>query len=132
MPSKLSGHQGSPSAPSPQALGDLLLNSSLLEAIPDAIVAVEQDGTIVQVNSQTEALFGYSKGELLGQKIEVLVPMRLRDRHHQHRAEFAHSPKVRRMGAGLDLYGRRRDGSEFSVEISLRPVSLANETAVLR
>lgn len=131
MPSKLSGHQGSPSAPPPQVLDDLLLNSSLLEAIPDAIVAVEQDGTIVQVNSQTEALFGYSKGALIGQKIEVLVPMRFRDRHQQHRAEFAHSPKVRRMGAGLDLYGRRRDGSEFSIEISLSPVSVGNGTLVL-
>ena len=131
MTSKSSGHQVSPSTPAAQALGDLLLTSTLLEAIPDAIVAVEQDGTIVQVNSQTEALFGYQRGELLGQKIEILVPARFSVQHHEHRASFAHSPKIRRMGAGLDLYGRRRDGSEFSVEISLSPVSLGNGTLVL-
>ena len=131
MPSKLSGHQESPSSPSPQALGDILLTSSLLEAIPDAIVAVEQDGTIVQVNSQTETLFGYQRSELVGQKIEILVPARFRNQHHTHRAAFAQSPKIRQMGAGLDLYGRRRDGSEFAVEISLNPVSLGNGTLVL-
>lgn len=130
MTSKSSGHQTSPSAES-KALGDLLLTSTLLEAVPDAIVAVEQDGTIVQVNSQTETLFGYQRGELLGQKIEVLVPARFRVQHHEHRASFAQSPKIRRMGAGLDLYGRRRDGSEFAVEISLSPVSLGNGTLVL-
>jgi len=131
MAGQLSGHQGSRSAPAPQALGDLLLNSSLLEAIPDAIVAVEQDGTIVQVNSQTETLFGYNRSELVGRKIEILVPARFRDQHHAHRASFVQSPKIRRMGAGLDLYGRRRDGSEFAVEISLSPVSLGNGTLVL-
>lgn len=131
MPSKLSEHPESSSDSSPQALGDILLTSSLLEAIPDAIVAVEQDGTIVQVNTQTEALFGYYRGELVGQKIEILVPARFRPQHHEHRAAFAHAPKVRRMGAGLDLYGRRRDGSEFAVEISLSPVSLGNGTLVL-
>ena len=131
MPSKLSGHQESPSSPSPQALGDILLTSSLLEAIPDAIVAVEQDGTIVQINSQTETLFGYQRSELVGQKIEILVPARFRDQHHAHRAAFAQTPKIRQMGAGLDLYGRRRDGSEFAVEISLNPVSLGNGTLVL-
>jgi PAS domain S-box-containing protein len=131
MPSKLSGHLESPSSPSPQALGDILLTSSLLEAIPDAIVAVEQDGTILQINSQTETLFGYQRSELVGQKIEILVPARFRNQHHTHRAAFAQSPKIRQMGAGLDLYGRRRDGSEFAVEISLNPVSLGNGTLVL-
>ena len=131
MTRKSSGRPESPSDPSSQALGDLLLTSTLLEAVPDAIVAVEQDGTIVQVNSQTETLFGYRRGELLGQKIEVLVPTRFRVQHHEHRASFAQSPKIRRMGAGLDLYGRRRDGSEFAVEISLSPVSLGNGILVL-
>jgi len=69
MTSKSSGRPESPTDPSSQALVDLLLTSTLLEAVPDAIVAVEQDGTIVQVNSQTETLFGYQRGELLGQKI---------------------------------------------------------------
>jgi PAS domain S-box-containing protein len=131
MASKSSGHQGSLSALSPQALGDILLTSTFLETIPDAIVAVEQDGTILQVNSQTEAMFGYARGELVGQKIEVLVPIRFRDQHRGHRVSFAASPKIRRMGAGLDLYGKRRDGSEFSVEISLSPVSMGNGTLVL-
>jgi len=131
MPSKLSGYDGSRSALSPQAVGEILLSSQFLETIPDAIVAVESDGTIVQINSQTEALFGYQRGELMGQKIEILVPMRFRDRHHEHRASFADFPKVRRMGGGLDLHGRRRDGSEFSVEISLSPVSMGNGTLVL-
>jgi PAS domain S-box-containing protein len=131
MPSKPSGHDGSRSALSPQAVGEISLSSQFLETIPDAIVAVERDGTIVQLNSQTEALFGYQRGELIGEKIEILVPLRFRGRHHEHRASFAHSPKTRRMGAGLDLRGRRRDGSEFAVEISLSPVSMGNGTLVL-
>src|SRR5438270_1581113 len=131
MTRKSSGRPESPSDPSSQALGDLLLTSTLLEAVPDAIVAVEQDGTIVKVTSTTWPLFGYRRGELLGQKIEILVPTRFRVQHHEHRATFAQSPKIRRMGAGLDLYGRRRDGSEFAVEISLSPVSLGNGTLVL-
>jgi PAS domain S-box-containing protein len=110
---------------------DLLLSSEFLEAIPDAIVAVENDGTIVQVNSQTEILFGYRRGELLGQRIEVLVPARYQRSHVQHRASFAHSPKMRRMGTGLELKGRRSDGSEFDVEISLSPVTVETGTLVL-
>ncbi|HMK28890.1 MAG TPA: PAS domain-containing protein, partial [Terriglobales bacterium] len=107
----------------PPTSRDLLLSSEFLEAIPDAIVAVETDGTIVQINSQTETLFGYRRGDLIGQQIEVLVPARFRHGHEQHRASFAHAPKMRRMGAGLELKGRRRDGSEFDVEISLSPVT---------
>jgi PAS domain S-box-containing protein len=110
---------------------ELLLSSEFLEAIPDAIVAVENDGTIVQVNSQTEILFGYRRGELLGQRIEMLVPARYQRSHVQHRASFAHSPKMRRMGAGLELRGRRSDGSEFDVEISLSPVTVETGTLVL-
>jgi len=131
MPTKSSRAKRSKPALSPQAIGELLLSSPFLETIPDAIVAVDIDGTIVQVNSQTEAIFGYPRGELIGQKIEILVPARYRDKHHEHRGSFAHSPKVRRMGAGLDLKGRRRDGSEFSAEISLSPVSLTEGTHVL-
>src|SRR5882672_4689402 len=105
-----------------------LLSSQFLETIPDAIVTVQNDGTIVQVNSQTELLFGYSQGELIGQKIEVLVPQRFRGAHRGHRSTFAEEPKIRRMGAGLDLKGRRRDGSEFDVEISLSPVTTDSGT----
>jgi len=100
---------------SPLMSEETLLSSQFLETIPDAIVAVQNDGTILQVNSQTEQLFGYAKGELIGQKIEVLVPQRFRGAHRGHRSSFAEQPKTRRMGAGFDLKGRRRDGSEFDV-----------------
>jgi PAS domain S-box-containing protein len=100
-----------------------LLSADLLEALPDAIVAVDRDGTIVQVNSQAQALFGYEREELIGQKVEMLVPDSYRGQHQHHREGFAQTPKTRRMGAELDLYGKRRNGSEFPVEISLSPVS---------
>src|SRR6266496_6405108 len=119
-----SGGDGSSPALSAAALAEILISHKLLEAIPDAIVAVDEAGTILQVNSQTEQLFGYDHDLLIGQKVEVLVPARHRQQHSRHRDDFAHAPKVRRMGAGLDLYGRRRDGSEFPVEISLSPVSV--------
>jgi PAS domain S-box-containing protein len=107
------------------------LSPELLESIPDAIVAVDAQGNIVQVNSQTEQMFGYPHHELLGQKIDLLVPERYRKGHQQHRSDFARQPKIRRMGAGLDLYGRRRDGSEFPVEISLSPISSGKGMLVL-
>lgn len=116
---------------SSRSVAETLLSSSLLEAIPDAIVAVNQSGIIVQVNSQTEDLFGYTRSELIGQKVEVLVPERQRGQHHHHRERFGEQPKVRSMGAGLDLHGRRRDGSEFPVEISLSPVSTGDGMLVL-
>jgi len=102
-----------------------------MEAIPDAVAAVNQQGLIIQVNSQTETLFGYTRDELIGQKIEILVPERQRPRHDLHRERFHQQPKIRRMGSGLDLYGRRRDGSEFPVEISLSPVAGADGIIVL-
>lgn len=107
---------------SAKALAEVLLSNVFLETIPDAIVAVDAGGTIVQVNSQTEHLFGYDTDDLIGRPIETLVPERFRVAHQQHRGNFVTVPKVRRMGAGLDLYGKRRDGSEFPVEISLSPV----------
>jgi len=116
---------------STKAMADVLLSSDLLETLPDAIVAVDQTGTVVQVNSQTQELFGYGRDELMGQKIEMLVPDRYRRQHQHHRKNFAEVPKTRRMGADLDLYGRRRNGSEFPVEISLSPVSTERGTFVL-
>ena len=110
---------------------DNLLPPRLLEAVPDAIVAVDQKGTVVQINSQTEGLFGYERNELIGQSVEKLVPERFRRHHHQHREGYVEQPKIRRMGAGLDLYGVRRDGSEFPVEISLSPVSTPQGMLVL-
>jgi PAS domain S-box-containing protein len=109
----------------------VLLSADLLEALPDAIVAVDRDGTIVQVNSQAQQLFGYDRDELVGHSVEMLVPESYRKRHHHHRESFARTPKTRRMGADLDLYGRRRNGSEFPVEISLSPVSAEKGTFVL-
>jgi len=114
-----------------RSLTAALLSPSLLEAIPDAIVAVNQQGIILQANSQTEAMFGYPREELVGQRIEILVPESFRKQHRHHRDKFAEQPKARRMGPGLDLRGRRRDGSEFPVEISLSPVPTDNGIVVL-
>jgi PAS domain S-box-containing protein len=107
----------------------------LVEALPDAVVVIDRAGTIVLVNRQTEALFGYVRGELLGQAVEVLVPGRFRDRHVGDRRGYFEQPVVRPMGARKPLVGRRKDGSEVSVEISLSPLETPEGllvTAVIR
>jgi PAS domain S-box-containing protein len=93
--------------------------SAILEAASEGIVIVDALGTIIAVNRQTEAMFGYPRAELTGRPLELLLPERLRARHVAHRTGYVKDPRVRRMGQGLDLTARRRDGGEFPVEISL-------------
>ena len=93
----------------------------LLEAAPDAILEVDRQGRIVLVNLQAERLFGYTRAELLGNRIEFLIPDRFRGRHPGHRDTFFEHPIMRPMGTGLELYARRADGSEFAVDVTLSP-----------
>ena len=104
---------------------------AVLEASPNAVVAVDADGRITYANPQVEATFGYRRNELVGEEIGTLLPERVRDRHVGHRTRYMTTPTSRPMGIGLDLAGRRRDGREFPVEISLTPVDTSEGTVVL-
>ena len=95
-----------------------------LDISPDALVIVDRNGNIVLVNGQTEAVFGYARSELLGQPLELLLPQRFHTAHASHRERYFSAPRTRPMGIGLNLVGRRKDGTEFPVEISLNPLLL--------
>jgi PAS domain S-box-containing protein len=103
----------------------------VVEAAPDGIVLADLSGKVLLVNQRTEDLFGYDRGELLGKSVDVLLPAGMRDAHAAHRAGYAANPHTRSMAAGIELLGRRRDGSEFPVEISLSPVTGSGATAVI-
>jgi protein-histidine pros-kinase len=103
---------------------------TILESAPDAMIIIDDRGKMAVVNGQAESMFGYARDEMLGQTIEMLLPERLREQHVRNRATFGEDPRLRPMGAGLDLVARRKDGSEFPVEISLSPVRSAGRKFV--
>lgn len=109
-----------------RALTESLTNpellSRLVEALPDALVITNEEGTIILFNAQAELLFGYHRSEVLGHPVEMLIPVELREAHVGHRTGFVDKPRTRPMGADLDLAGRRKNGDEFPVEINLSPL----------
>jgi len=112
--------------PTAQALYERLFTCS-----PDAIIVVDREGRILEANPQVEALFGYSCGELLGGSVEILIPERLRTAHVEHRKDYSRQPHMRPMGSALQLYGSRKNGSEFPVDIVLSPLETEDGLLVL-
>ena len=113
---------------SPDSTGSTF--EQFLEFVPDAILGIDRDGEIVLANDQAAQMFYYSRGELVGTTVEDLVPQRFRGSHPERRRGYFSAPRTRPMGAGIELYGRRRDGAEFPVEISLAPIELDGRTIV--
>jgi len=103
----------------------------LFEFSPDAILITDGAGVMRAANPRVEELFGYSSQELIGQPVEMLVPERFRHIHPSHREDYSAAPRTRQMGANLSLFGLRKDGSEFPVDIMLKPIVTAAGPAVL-
>jgi PAS domain S-box-containing protein len=101
----------------------------LIDAAPDGVIVCDQAGLIVLVNAEIERMFGYSRGELAGQRIDMLVPDHARPQHSRHVAGYTASPRLRPMGIGMELTGRRKDGAEIPVEISLSPIRTSASAA---
>jgi len=104
---------------------------AIIDSVPTAVIMVDQEGTIVLVNMQAERLFGYKSAELHGEMIDILIPYRFRAKHPELRSHFISDPKARPMGVGRDLYGLRKDGTEFPIEIGLSPVKTKEGTFVI-
>ncbi len=121
---------GSRSSTDPHIIGSDVA-WAMVEASPDGLVVVDQQGQITLVNSQTESMFGYHRSELIGKPVEMLLPESLRTIHIAHRANFSASPSLRTMGSGLELLALRSDGTEFPVEISLSPFSAGPKEQVI-
>jgi PAS domain S-box-containing protein len=103
----------------------------LFEFAPAAILVVNRDGRIVRTNAQAERLFGYEREEMLDKLVEHLMPERFRQRHQEQRQGYFHNPRIRPMGTGLELNGRRKDGTEFPVDISLGPLEIEKDIFVV-
>lgn len=99
----------------------------LLESAPDAMVIIGNEGKILMVNAQTEILFGFKREEIVGNEVEILIPDRFRNIHPRHRQKYNENPRTRGMGVGMELFGKKKDGSEFPVEISLSPIKVEDE-----
>src|SRR5207247_2143788 len=104
---------------------------ALMESASQAIIAVNHKGVIEIVNNRTEELFGYTRAELIGQPLEILLPAKLRDTHEGHRRDYFARPRARPMGIGLDLAGRRKNGQEFPIEISLNYVEVRGHSLAI-
>jgi PAS domain S-box-containing protein len=102
-----------------------------VEASSSGVMIADRGGKIVMVNTEVERLFGYGRKELIGQRVEILIPDRLRPQHIRNRNAFGAQPEVRRMGVGRDLFGLRKDGTEFPVEVGLNPIQIGDELFVL-
>ena len=104
--------------------------TQFIESVPDAMILSDPKGRIVMVNNNTERMFGYSRNELVGKEVEILVPARARSIHQKERGAYYADPAIRKMGVGRELSACNKDGGEFPVEISLSPLKIRGKTFV--